>query len=538
MLVANFPVSTVDARNFERDSRAARLMNELIKYTFEKNIFDYTFMMAQKSSMLFDASWVKVCWDYKDSNTDHATIEMLNSFDIYPHPRKIKLDDRWPIYIRREMTKAQMIEEGFDKRRVNTLSVSKLGDGSYRKEQLQAMGYSGFDKNDANSIENPKDDLYEVVEAWGMRQLKGDDAPEEMSCVVLANNEAIINPGSRYEGDSEFQSPYKHGKIPLSYLPYDPLPNQLLGSSFIDPIAGLQEELNVLEIELVNNTRRRNNPPLKIRRSGGIDLSTLKFVNAMPWMVNEPDDITQELIADLSPSIEAQQNRIRSIMQAVTGANDVLLVSTDTQIQGGKTATGASIANENTKMRFRPQAKFIDLFVERVGDMVISIYQDERFFDQEKAIAIADEEGRYFEQMISNKDIKGDLQFSVQSGSSLAESDEMKLSKAVNLKQLYMEDQSIKMDEIDRVIFESAGFDFNKVKRPTEDMIPELTMRLQKLLAITQQPGFQSASEAQKQEVLGQIDQLKQMLSQLSGQQQTPPPDQVAPPDQVPEGQA
>ena len=41
------------------------------------------------------------------------------------------------------------------------------------------------------------------------------------------------------------------------------------------------------------------------------------------------------ILPDLAPSIESQQDRIRAIMQARTGANDVLLVSDYSDIKGG-----------------------------------------------------------------------------------------------------------------------------------------------------------------------------------------------------------
>ncbi len=528
LLTARFPKASVVARN-ERDREAARLMNELLKYTFDTNLFDWTFMNQQKASMLFADAWAKVSWNYADSKTDCVTITPLNSFDVLPHPRKITLDDRWPIFIRAEMTKAEMIAQGWDKDAINSVGTSQLKTENYRKQQLAALGYSY--SSDDNS--NKQDDLYEVVEMWGKMDLSGNDEPEKMSYMVMVNGEKLVNTNPP-KGKGQFESPYDHDKIPLAHLPYGVIPNVLLGESFMDPIVSQQEELNALENMKADNYKRRNNPPLKVRRSGDIDLSTLKFVNAMPWLVNDIDDITEFIVPDLAPSIDNQQGMIKSVMQARTGANDVLLASQDAAIQAGDTATGASIANENTKTRFKPQAKAIDLYIQRIGDLAINLYQDPRMFDRQRAIAVADEEGEYYEEMVRPDDIKGDLQFVVQSASTLAESNEQKLQKYVNLKQLYEGDPTINQEEFDKEIFEAAGMDYNKVKLDSGNMVQEAAMKLKQLVAITRQPGFKSTPTAQQQQVLAQIDKLQQIISAKSGATNTAPTAQSAEPQEVP----
>lgn len=518
LLAARIPISDVRPRNESRDAEAARLMRELIQYTWDVNVFDLTYLMSVKTSQLFNDAWVKVCWEYYDSATDHPSIKLLNSFDVIPHPRKIFLDDRWPMYIRSEMTKSEMIEMGWDKGQIKKLGESKLETESYRQEQLSIMGYS--DEQIQKAKEDKTDDVYEVVETWGMQDLSfSGDNKEQMAYVVMANDQQILNTDN-VSGKERFASPYNHDKIPLAHLPYDALPNMLLGEGFIDPIASQQDELDALEYQKAENYRRRNNPPLKVRRSGRVDLSTLKYVNSLPWVMNSPDDVTPHELPDIATSIEAQQDRIKSVMQARTGANDVLLVSDYTDIKGGDTATGASIANENTKMRFRPQATLQDLFVERIGSLCISMYQDPRLFDRGKAIAIADEEGKYSETLIKPEKIRGDLQFKVNAASGLAESDREKLETAVYLKELYIEDQSINQDEFDKVVFEAAGYDYNKVKRSKEEMMGVLAQKLQELVAMTQRPEFAEMPPAQQQSIIERIKSMKQMLEQGQGAQE------------------
>lgn len=511
LLTNRMPVSTVKARN-DRDRKPASLMKELLDYTFDVNSFDLTFIMGQKESDFFGDFFLKVCWEYSDGKKyDHASLIPLNSMDVVPHPKKITLDDDFPLYIRSEMTKADMIKHGWDKRTINSLGKSKLGTPQYRKEMLASLGYSPAETDKQGEL---KDDLYEVVECWGMMDLSfgtDDNTPLQMACVVIANDDKAINVKPP-KGLQKFESPYNHGKIPVSQMKFNPYPHMFLSESFIDPLADLQMELNELEREKVNNYRRRNNPPMQVRRKGEVDLTKLKFVQSIPWMVNEIGDIEPFLVPDLAPSIENQQNMIKAIMQSRSGANDVLLVSDTNELKGGDTALGASIANENTKMRFRPQATLIDVFFERTGELLISMYQDPRYFDQKMALAIADEEGNYYQEMVSNKDVQGDLQFKVMASSSLAQSNASRLQTLVNIKTLYAEDQSVNQDEIDKGIFDAADLDFNKIKKDKEALISDAATQLKKFISIAQSPDFQSMPPAQQQEILGQIDRLKQIV--------------------------
>ncbi len=507
LLTARMPFAKVEGRNPERDYNAADLMNELIEYTYDVTNFELTFLLWQKDSMKYPTSWVKVIWDYSDEKTDHPDITLLDTYRVLPHPKKLKLDDRWPIYQVTEMTKAEMREMGWDKEAINELGDSKLETADFRRKMMEAYGYRAEEENDSDK----SDTLYEVVEAWGKMQLDdNEEAPERMSQVIMANGEKILNP--KPIGNKKlFESPYEHDYFPYVPLNYNKDNGFFHGQSLISTISSQQKELNALENMKADNYKRRNNPPLKIRRNANIDLSTLKFVNSAPWLVNEPDDITQELIADLAPSIENQQQMVRSTMQNRVGANDVLLVTDDVNIKGGNTYGGAAIANENTKLRFRPQSMLIDAAIRRVGEICISLYQDKNLFDREKAIAIADKEGNTKLQTIKPSDIKGELVYRVESASTLAESDESKLTKLLNIKELYVENTQIKQDELDREIFTAAHLDYETLFKTKEEMAKDLNFKLKELIATAQSPDFQ-ANTPQGQQVLAQIDKIKTMI--------------------------
>lgn len=516
LLTSRMPESSINARNHERDSDAADLMEELVKYTFDVNDFDWLFTMTVKDAMLFDAGWFKVCWLYQDEKTDHPLIESIDPGSMLVHPQKVKLDDRWPIYHRQEMTKGQMKEMGWDARQINSLGESKLNNDDYRKQRMEKLGL----KTDGTD-----GDLYEVVYVECKMDLsfgEDDAAKEEVAHFVIANEEKILNT-KPFTGRKKYQSPYDHQWYSYVWLPYSPIPHSMLSESFIDPVVSQQEELNALENMKADNYKLRNNPPLKVRRDANIDLRTLRFETGLPWLVEEMTDIQMEVIPDLATSIENQQNMIKHQMQNRTGANDVLLVSGDVGVQGGDSATGAAIADQNTKIRFRSQAQMIDWAVKRVGDMIVALYQQPTLFDREKAISIADEEGNYYEQTVRPDEVKGDLQFVVGSASTIAESNDAKLAKYMNLRETYVEDPSVNIDEIDKKIFEAADLEYSKVKKDKDTRMSDLATKLQELVAITKRPEFANTPAREQAAVMTQIRQMRDILSGGQGAGQPDP---------------
>lgn len=537
LLTARLPESKVIPRNSDRDREAARKMEALLQYTFDINKYDLTFINTIQTSMLSGSGWLRVGWNWQDTKTDHASITLIDSYRVYPHSRKVSLDDNWPIFIVTEMTKAEMIEAGWDKTAIHNLSKSSLKTQTYRRQILQSLGMSA---KEFETGTNPKDDVYEVIEVMGNMDLSFEDTSEkalEQGYLVIANRESLINLDSSKDKE-QFASPYNFKKIPLCLFPYETIPDILLGIGFITPIASQQEELDALENMKADNYKRRNNPPIIVRRSGNVDLSTLQFVAATPWEVNENGDIQPYESPDLAPSIDNQQGMVKSVMQARTGANDVLLVDDATTLKGGNSATGAAIANENTKTRFRPHATRIDLLNERLGEMLINLYQDPRFFDREKELAIADEDGNNKLQKVGPKDVKGDLEFRVTSASSIASSADSKLQRALNLKEIYIQDPTINQDEMDKQVFDNAeGYDYTKVKRPMQSMNTDAQGTLEQLTALAQSPQFSQLPPDQQQQILGQIKQLSQHLQAGAPQQGQPgmsAPQPMAPQDSAP----
>lgn len=546
LLTAKLPISKVSARDSDKKYVSAKLMDRLIDYTFDVNQFEKKYMMIKKESMLAADAFVMVIWS-PDPEKNYPLILHINTDDVIPHGVKLDIDDEWPIFIRRELTKAQMKEFGWDKGTISSLGKSKLQDKSYRKQQLKKLGLSDAS---TQKEDEEKDDLYEVVMRFGIMDFKGES---KMGLVVMANGEKIINTKPVRDDLEPFQSPYANNVMPIAHLPYDPLPHSFFSQGFIDPIAKDQVELNDLENMKRSNYYRRNNPPIIVDPDGEVDLATLKFATGLPWLVKGGSkNVEPYILPDLAPSIYNDQQMIMKRMQNVTGSSDYLNPTPETMTKGNKSAAHANIMNENTKMRYRPQAVFEDRFMEKIGKLLINLWQDKNFFNEEIALAMVDEEGQSAVQLIEHSMIMGDLDFVVTSASSIAQSDTAILNTAVQIKELFAQDQTKDMTEVDRTIIEKAGFDPNKVIKPKVGMLPEITSRLNRWIAYAKNPNFSKLSAQEQAKVQARIQDLMAIVkslqaeamkrqgseqSQQGAQQEGSQPGSGQPPQQQPGGQ-
>lgn len=531
ILTAKMPISKVSPRNTSEAFTAAKLMDRLIDYTFDVNQYEKKYMMTKKEAMLSGDAFTYVPWS-SDPDKNYPLLISLNSNDVSPHPNKLDIDDEWPIYIRREMTKRQMKEMAWNKEAINSLSESKLGNKSYRRKQLDILGIAPATDKDGN----PKDDLYEVCIRWGMMSFgKGDDKEQKMGMVVVANNEKIINTDPVREDLEPFESPYENNVMPIAHLQYDPMPNSFFAMSFITPIAKDQVELNDLENMKRSNYYRRNNPPIVLDADSDVDLATLKFLAGMPWRIKGGIDAIKMMeLPDIASLITEDQKIIMQRMQNATGVSDFLNPSPDIIQKGGKSATHAAIMNENTKMRFRPQATSEDRYIEKIGKLLINMWQDKNFFNEKVALALVDNEGTSEITEIQHDMVQGELDFVVSSASSVAQSDQAILAMAVQLRELYADDPSKDMAEVDKVIIDKSGFDPYKIIKPKVAMLPELVAQLKKWTYVKNSPTWASLPMVEKTRVLDHIDMLGGLIKQLqkTAQQENPQPQQQQQPPQ------
>jgi len=520
LLTSQLPISKVTPRDAEKNYASAKLMDRLIDFTFDINNFEEKFVDAQFETMYAGDAFIKVIWS-PDPEKNYPLIVHVNTDEIIPHLNKIYIDDDWPIFQRREMTKAQMrIEKGWNKEVIDSLGVSKLGTKAYRREQMKKLGLGEPGTDDYGK---PKDDLYLVVERWGMMNFSKDETPDmRMGCVVIANDSVILNPDPIIKDLKPFESGYTNNIMPYAQLKFKRIPHSFYSISFIDQIADAQVELNDLEAMKRVNYYRRNNPPIMVDRGANVDLSTLKWLAGLPWMTDRMNGIQPIEIVDLSQRIEEDKMELKRDMQNATGANDVLLSTPEMMTKGGTlSATHSALLSEQTKVHFRPQAFNIDKFVERIGKLLINLWQDKRYFNEEIELAISNDDNLNQIHKVNNSMIQGDLDFKLTTASTLAQSNSEKLNTAVQLRELYTQDQSINFDPVDREIWDKAGFDYTQIKKTTTEQLPQVIMKLQQLAAIAKRPDFQNLPPQDQLKVTQSIQHLTMVAKGLQEKQQT-----------------
>lgn len=541
LLVQKLPQSKVSPRDSAKYYAPAKLMDKLITFTFDANDFHDKFPLNEKEAMLAGDHLSKIIWN-PDPNKNYPLITSIDINNVSVHPAKLELDDEFPLFVRREMTKQQMKEEtNWDHDAINSLGEPKLKDRSYRKEQMVKLGLPP-DKTKNGGVEDEEWNLYEVVERWGMMEFKNSE--RKMGCVVLANGEAILNDKPYLDELEPYESPFANDVMPFAQLPYDRLPNSFWSMSFIDPIASQQIELNDLEAMKKSNYVRRNNPPFLVGQSANLDLSSAKMLSGLPWMVDDINAVKPFELPDLAPSIELQQAMIRRTMMNVTGATDILMTAPEDQGTKGshkvQSAAHAQILQESIKTRFILQAMNVDRYVERIGKLLINLWQDERYWTgmegNKIALAIADNEGNNSTQDVTWQDIQGELDFVVTAASSIAQSPAAEATQAANLLQLLLPSpfaKDLNFEPFLKKMIDNSGFDYTEVKKPDASNLPQLTQKLDQIMLQIQQPNFKTLPPVEQLKLIQSGKMLQQKIAELqqkAGSQGQQPPGQPVQP--------
>jgi hypothetical protein len=233
------------------------------------------------------------------------------------------------------------------------------------KERLQALGHS---LSETNRIYGKiKEGHHEVLEYWGTFDIDDDGLEEE--CRIMVIDRLIV-------GCCE-QNPYWHGKKPYSIWQYDPINGQLVGRSMVARLKELQEEYNDATEQSSDMRKLTLKPMFKYRLGSDTNPASLQVAPGMPIGVENMEDVEWDRPPDFTQQLQAVLSEIREIVQLISGANDVALGQQDVGI-GDNTATGASIAQEQTEMRFKQPAILLDLMMIRAGNLLISNEQQYR----------------------------------------------------------------------------------------------------------------------------------------------------------------
>lgn len=316
------------------------------------------------------------------------------------------------------------------------------------RERLKALGYGARDVS--SFTKDAKTGINEVLWYWGLFDVNGDGIDEECRIAVI-NRVAVA---------CLEENPFNHGDRPYNVWPYDPEPGSLIGFSFMDRVRSAQAEYDDATDHFADNRKLTNNPVVKYRLGSDIDPEDLAMAPGLPLPVEDPDDVTYERMPDFGPSLQAYLESLREVMQLLTGANDVALGQQDVGI-GDNTATGASIAQEQTEMRFKQPALMLDLAIERFGNHLIS--NEQQYRDSDEVVPVTDGDDVTYKS-IAPTEIAGSFTYQMASGSLTQDSGVMRVNKLLKFKEIVAQNPTYDLAKIDDMIADAMGINAAAIK--------------------------------------------------------------------------
>ena len=413
--------------------------------------------------------------------------------------------------------------------RISTAAIKEIKDfetGSVDepeiRERMRALGYT---QNDiARTYAKIRDGEHEVIEYWGAFDIDGDGIEEE--CVIIIVDRMTV---AMCE-----ENPFWHGKKPYSTFQYDLVSGMFVGRSMVRRLKELQEEYNDATDQASDMRKLTLRPMLKYKLGSDMDPASLQVAPGMPIGVESMQDLEWDRPPDFTAQLAAVLKETRDLVQLISGANDVALGQKDVGI-GDNTATGASIAQQQTEMRYRQPAILLDLMMVRAGNMLIS--NEQQFVDSDMQIPSRDG-GSVTWSTIRPQDLAGRFEYQMESGTLQQADPQQKVQNLVNAFKLVQNNQAYDVGKLTDMILEAMKINPASIKTAMAPQGMGGGVDNSKIAQLAQQPPqvqqkFLDTLNPQDRQLMEQAlaSQAQALANTTNGQQSQP--QQTAPGPQI-----
>lgn len=524
-LAGRLPIFEIVGRT-QDDHQHASVMQKVVDYFLDKTNFHDFELKFIRQAIIFGTAIAQVGWDFKkaavhpdlakegmptDVVRDDPEYTIIPLENVFPHPQKIRMQDDWPIVVRSEVSRRDLMNDpNVDSRVLGQVGAPKSEEEIFSQINRSPRGGSQNTTRMENDTADKDSDVFIVYTYYGPYEGKN-------YIISVVNGSQVV----RCE-----PNPFWHQQIPFVKLDYTADPHRFFNTGLVAQLRDMQLELN--EIRNVRSAARAIalKTPLMVDRNAGIDIDSLKFEPGAVWPYDYDKTRNAEPIRPFTvPSklleLDREETAVKADLQLRSGMNDVT-VGQDASggVQGGDTATGAAIAAEQTSLRFKTQAIMIDEAIQCIGEQTISNIQ--QFIDRENAFRITGDpkSEQKFEWLEYSPELMKQFRFDfkVAPMSTFVEPKAAKREKLISLKSLYADDPKIDQGMLDRMILEAFDMDPDQILRPeAEVMADQDAMQLQELATQINSPEFAQLPPEEQQMMFEQLQQLK---AQVDGGQQ------------------
>lgn len=400
-----------------QDVEAASVLHKLVEYAWERANIDAVVRRWVKSSLIYGTGIVKVSWKTKNVNETKKKFKLKTlSFEEESVP-VVKYDDVCvtnidlrDIYVEKGATTVQdaghIIHRSWETKTAieSNPNYSNTANVQYGASNDKiSRGLSAEDRDKYN-----KSGYAEVLEYW-----------EDDRLIVVAGGQ-IVQDGP---------NPYDCKRKPFVAMVDQIDDMTFYGIGEVEPIEGIQRELNTLRNQRMDFNNLTLNPVFKVMPNAVTDEDSIMFVpgHKIFMNTNDPGAVTPFEMPQIPFASYKEEESIRMDLQTITGVSDYARGSDATRMN--ETATGISLIQEAANERFNAKVRNMEQAIGEMVELMVSMYQ--QFITKERVFRITEDETDYFET-ITPEDIQGEFDIFVEKGSSLPSNKMQKRSEEMN----------------------------------------------------------------------------------------------------------
>jgi hypothetical protein len=532
----------------------ANIAFEVLKYYSDQNAYNSEFELILKQCLIYGVTASEACYYKKVTShltrdvierpvIDAATGEPLINMDGTPvidrkkraykvdveeHCPHVKVRDIYRVYVnllnpdpetddiiyRDTMTANELLEHveygKYDKEAVKRL-LSKQPT-IYNDEYTE----TGNGKTYISSINQDPSVLgYEVIRFQGLFTIE-DDSRE-----VLVKKQFWIDIGEQTEVLRLQESPLITQEKTFSFCNYDTMVNEFCTDGVIDPIKGINYEINDKENQSLDGITYDLNAPYEVVKTSGLDDSDIEDIQITPhkplW-VKERNSVAKLTNPINLSHLNTDLARLNNFAEGVTGSTS-LAAGSPTGTQADRSGKALGILQSQAKSQFsrfirKFERNMIERTLQKIWDMIM------QFNDEEIVVKVVGPSNKVniFPQKVD--DIVGRYMIKVSGGSQYIKEKELRESIMEFMSVASMNDVFFKLlDPLLALtdIAKASPYDMSKYVNP-DNLISQLQNQIEQLTQAAQVTN-------QQMEVYGkEMERLQNELKQTDRSNMVSPP--------------
>lgn len=381
------------------DITQADRIGSLLDYQYDRCGIQQKIKMMVKQGLIYGTSFMKIGWNADDELPE---IEPVDIADIFGDPKASKWQNGYIIH--RFYKKIEDLKSS----KIKYINLDKLElrmTSSVRDDRLRQ------DRNTIQSLPvEPNIDGIEILEKWYRKDGK-------VYVCTIADRSILIR---------EEESPLPLDRYPFAIFFDQEVPFEKWGIGEIEPILDLQDEENTTRNQRIDEKNLSIHNMWIVSKLAGIDYQTLVSKPGGIVLANDINGIKAHEKQNITQDSILELNMIKQDIQDTTGVtNEIRGAST-----GNQTATETLSNTQEANQRFADKINNLEITLKDIGEWMVAL--NKAFLTSATEIRIVGKYG-YEQQKISLKDIRGEYDVDIETGSSLPANPDLRRNQMITL---------------------------------------------------------------------------------------------------------